>query len=97
MAFRNTVTTSAAVTVGNAYHRVECISHPSKNEMTFHLRLYVMVNAKDEIGNNIETPHEEFFHEKVISCPFVISDESAWHQAYLYLKGLQEYAESIDC
>lgn len=97
MALKKSITTEALVHVDDAYHRVEGVAHPSKLEMKFHVRSYVMKDAFDDNGIQTKIPHEVFFNERVISCDFEINRASAWDQAYDYLKTLPEFAGALDC
>ena len=97
MALKKSITTETFVHVDDAYHRVEGVTHPSKHQMTFHVRSYVIKDVIDENGNSAIIPHEVFFKERVVSCEFKIDGASAWGQAYAYLKTLEEFVDAVDC
>lgn len=97
MALKKSITTDSLVHVDGAYHRVEGVAHPSKCELKFHVRSYVMKDAIDENGVQNRIPHEVFFSERVVVCDFKIDAASAWDQAYTYLKTLPEFADAVDC
>lgn len=97
MALKKSITTETLVHVEDAYHRVEGITHPSKCEMKFHVRSYVIKDGFDEEGNPAKIPHEIFFSERVIACEFKIDGASAWEQAYAHLKTTPEFADAVDC
>lgn len=97
MALKKSITTEALVHVVEAYHRVEGITHPSKNELKFHVRSYVMTDFIDENDVQHQIPHEIFFSERVVVCAFNIDGPSAWEQAYAHLKTMPEFADAVDC
>ena len=97
MALNKSIITEQLVKVESAYHRVEGIIHPSKSEIKFHLRSYVIKDVVDNSGVQIKSPHDVFFSERVISCGFEISNTNAWEQAYAYLKTLPEFKDAADC
>lgn len=84
MALQKTATTVHGFLADNAYHRVEGISFPSKEQMIFRLRSY-----KDP-----GTPH---FADDQHVCAYDMQAGNPWEQAYEYLKTLPEFADAIDC
>ena len=97
MALNKSIVTEHFVGVENAYHRVEAVMHPSKQELKFHLRSYVVKDVIDNDGVKTKIPHDVFFNERIIACRFEIGKTNAWEQAYAHLKTLPEFADAVDC
>lgn len=89
MALKKSVQMENGVSVNDAYHRVECIMHPTKSIMVSHLRSYAM---RDE-----SAPHDQFFTERVMSCDFDMYGNTAWAQAYKHVMTMAEFGDAVDC
>lgn len=85
MALNKTVTTPQGFEAVNAYHRVESVSVQGKTELIFSLASY---KDKDQ---------ELSFASNRMVCPYDISAGNVFEQAYLFLKGTEEFSGSVDC
>jgi hypothetical protein len=85
MALSKTVTTPQGFEAVNAYHRVESVSLQSKTELVFLVSSYK--DADQSLG----------FASKRIVCPYDLSAGNVFEQAYLFLKGTEEFSGSVDC
>ena len=84
MALKKTVVTAHGLTVADAYHRVESVQLPSKNEMQFVVRSYA-------------DQSKPFFAEKSFGCAYDLIGANPIAQAYNHLKTLPEFAGATDC
>ena len=85
MALSKTVITPQGFEAVSAYHRVESVSVQGKTELVFSLASYK--NADQSIS----------FASKRVVCPYDISAGNVFEQAYLFIKGTQEFSGSVDC
>jgi hypothetical protein len=84
MALSKTTTTIHGFEAVDAYHRVEAVALPNKNEITFHVRSY----------SDTDKP---FFAEQILTAAYDLDGENPIKQAYDHLKTLPEFAGAIDC
>jgi hypothetical protein len=84
MSLKKTVSTVYGVTVADAYHRVEAVQLPSKNEMQFVVRSYA-------------DQSKPFFSEKLFNCAYDLAGVNPISQAYSHLKTLSDFAGAQDC
>lgn len=85
MALSKTVKTPQGFDAVNAYHRVESVSVQGKSELIFSLASYK--DADQSLS----------FASKRVVCPYDISAGNVFEQAYLFLKGTEEFSGSVDC
>jgi hypothetical protein len=85
MALSKTVKTPQGFDAVNAYHRVESVSVQGKSELMFSLASY----------KDADQPLS--FASKRVVCPYDISAGNVFEQAYLFLKGTEEFSGSVDC
>lgn len=85
MALSKTVNTPQGFEAINAYHRVESVSVQGKSELVFLLASY---KDKDQSLS---------FASKRVVCPYDITGENVFQQAYIYIKSTEEFNTSIDC
>jgi hypothetical protein len=84
MALSKTITTVHGFKAVDAYHRVEAVALPAKDQMTFHVRSYTSTD-------------KPFFVEQVVSCVYDLDGANPIKQAYEYLKTLPEFEGATDC
>jgi hypothetical protein len=84
MALQTNITTEAGINVSNAYCRVEKLSFTAKTSIAFNLASYV--------DQNKTTP----FNVTNYLAKYDLEGSNPIKQAYLYLKTLPEYANSLD-
>jgi len=85
MALNKTVTTPQGFEAVNAYHRVESVALQSKTELVF------LVSSYKDADQSLS------FASKRVVCPYDLSAGNVFEQAYLFLKGTDEFFGSIDC
>jgi hypothetical protein len=84
MALQKTVTTPQGFEATNAYHRVEGVSLPTKDQLTFVLRSYR--SSADAVA----------FHDHAYACPYSMSGPNPHTQAYAFIKTLDAFANAED-
>jgi len=87
MALRNDYRLKFGVTIKDAYIKIESIQG-SKKRMTVTIGVYNIVDGEHMLVNryNIEKPFE----------PNLGSTANLFEQAYIHLKRLDDYADSVD-
>lgn len=84
MALLKTVNTVHGLQVRNAYHRVEGVSVPSKDQIKFRVRASV----------DGQLPH---FEDAAFECAYLLDGDNPIKQAYSYLKTLPQFSDAVDC
>lgn len=82
MALQKTVTTPQGFEATNAYHRVEGVSLPAKDELTFVLRSYK--SSSDTVS----------FEDHVYACSYNMGGANPYTQAYEFVKTLDAFASA---
>jgi hypothetical protein len=80
----NTLTTEYGIEINDVYVRVESVSLPNKKSLVFTTCFYAKQNFPP-------------ISSQQYSCLHVPDGDGVIKQAYLYLKTLPEFANSIDC
>ena len=82
MALQKTVTTPQGFEATNAYHRVEGVSLPEKDQLSFVLRSY---------KSSFNTAS---FEDHAYSCPYNIDGANPHTQAYDFVKTLDAFSDA---
>jgi len=85
MALSKTIKTESGITVENAYHRVREVKIQGTNYLHFKVKSF----ADKSQGR----PFSESEH----GCDYDLEGDNPLAQAYIYIKTLPEFANSIDC
>lgn len=85
MAIKKSIKTESGIDIQDAYHRVGRVQIVNKTEMTF---------TVDVLANSAAVVPVE---SKSYSCNYNLSGSNAQSQAYMHLKALPEFVNSIDC
>jgi len=84
MALQKTVTTTQGFTVVDAYHRVQNVVIPNKQQITFALCSYVSTD-------------KPLFEQKTFLCAYDLEKSNPIKQAYEFLKTLPEFKDAFNC
>lgn len=85
MAMSKTVKTPQGFEAINAYHRIENISVHGKTEIVCSVTSY---KDKDQTVS---------FSAQRVVCPYEVTGENVFIQAYSHVKELSEFVGSVDC
>ena len=84
MALQKTVTTPQGFNATNAYHRVEGVSLPEKDQLSFVLRSYKSPSSTIS------------FEDHAYACPYNIGGANPHTQAYEFVKTLDAFSNAED-